>query len=168
MKILLSVIYLVAEEGYGEEEADIVDEKKGSGEGKGSKNEGKGKTQEGKGERKRNKRAVRREEDQEKERQARAEKDASERRKIEKELGLTKGAGKEEVEEAERCYVLEVHVQPPRKRKLYLMKKSPYCFVSEYSKQPNGYFLAYERRDDSVLGINEQMVSRYSTLLEML
>ena len=53
-------------------------------------------------------------------------------------------------------YVVEVHVKGGDK--LYLTRSGPYCFVSEYRKHHDGKFIAYERRDDSVFGVNEEMV----------
>mmetsp|Transcript_35113 Transcript_35113/g.54753 ORF Transcript_35113/g.54753 Transcript_35113/m.54753 type:complete len:206 (-) Transcript_35113:484-1101(-) len=53
-------------------------------------------------------------------------------------------------------FIVEVHVRGGA-NKLYLMKNGPFCFISEYRKRENGSFIAYERRDDSVFGVSEEM-----------
>jgi hypothetical protein len=37
------------------------------------------------------------------------------------------------------------------------MHRNPFCFISEYRRRNDGSFLAYERRDDSVFGVTEEM-----------
>ena len=57
-----------------------------------------------------------------------------------------------------RFFVVEVHVRGDSTGgKLYLTRLNPFCFISEYRRRNDGTFIAYERRDDSLFGVTEEM-----------